>query len=190
MNLDLPLYQPIETPEFLHCSAQQPCQERFDMMRPYLEGVRSMVDIGCHTGWFCRAFSRLGIQTLGIDRSPEWLATAIALHPEGHYIAGNVSEMEVFDGWDMDSARHSLHHADVALCLSVAMYFDGNLWPNLRKISKAAPKMFFDFGGIYAGNLPFGESDAIEAVTANTAYTEGRLLGRSAIHRPLFMFTR
>lgn len=177
MNLDFPLYQPIETTEFFHCSAQQPCHERLNMMEPHLEGTRTMLDIGCHTGWFCRAFTRLGIETIGVDRSPEWSAAAIELHPEGRYLTADVAEIQ-------------LPKVDVALCLSVAMYFDADLWPILRKISEAAPKMFFDFGGMYAGNLPFGESDAIEAVTANTAYTEGRLLGRSAIHRPLFMFTR
>ena len=177
MKLDQPLYQPIETPDFFHCSAQQPCQERLNIMVPHLEGIRTLLDVGCHTGWFCRSFSRMGVKTIGIDRSPEWLAAAIELHPEGDYRSGDVADLE-------------LPSVDAVLCLSVAMYFGDNSESIFWKMSHAARKMVLDFGGQYASSMPFGESDAVEWMLKHTVFTSGVAIGRSAIHRPLFLFTR
>ncbi len=175
--LGLPLYQPVEAAGLEGLAAQQPCAERLELMRPFLKRAKLVLDVGCHTGWFCRALKRLHIGTIGIDRSPEWLAAARELDPRGDYRLGDVAAM-------------TLPHADAALCLSAVMYFGGECWPVLRKIADAAPSMFLDFGGDRAGLVPFDEASAVEAVLAETSYTSGELLGRSALDRPLFLFRR
>jgi SAM-dependent methyltransferase len=151
-------------------------------MVPHLPKPGLVLDVGCHTGWFCRAFQRLGWTAIGIDRSLEWIAAARELDPKSSYA--------VFDV-ETESARAMVLKPlfDVVLCFSVAMYFK-ECYVTLRKLSWTAPRMFFDFGGQYAGSLPFGESDAIPAILEHTHYKEGTLIGRSAIDRPLYLFTR
>lgn len=176
--LVFPLYQPIEVPAFAHCSAQQPCWERLDLMMPYIAGAGTILDVGCHTGWFCRQLSlAYGFQTIGIDRSPEWIAAAKELHPSGNYCLGDVAETE-------------LPQVDIVLCLSVAMYFGDASEAIFWKLSHAARTMFLDFGGMYATSMPFDESTAIQWMLKHSVFSRGSLIGRSSIHRPMFMFSR
>jgi len=53
--LTRPLYQPVETLE--NEIPLQPCVERMAMMVAVLgDRTGTLVDLVCHTGWFCRAF--------------------------------------------------------------------------------------------------------------------------------------
>ena len=88
----------------------------------------------------------------------------------------------------------TLPEADIALCLSVLMYwFDDKIAGRelLNRISKSIPRMFMDFGGQYATNLPFTEATVIKYMLDNTAYTHATFLGRSNFEsRPMFLFER
>ena len=152
------------------------------MMQPWLPAKAGrMMDLGCHTGWFCREFKRAGWQTFGIERAPDWAELARTLDPQGDYLTADVFTVEFAE-------------CDVALCLSLAMYLFDDLergWELFRRISQAAPLMFLDFGGMYANRLPFTESTVIEQMVGNTLYRDGLLLGRTAFEeRPFFLFER
>lgn len=174
------LYQPIEHEAFARWDCQQPCVERWDMIVPHLGASGAVLDVGCHTGWFCRQFARRGWRAIGVDTSAEWLSVARWLNEETgltpEYVLGDVRDMK-------------LPRVDVALCLSVAMYWfaPGDGFAVLDKISRAAPVMFMDYGGMYARRLPEGLPDLIVERTGYTRYT---LLGETALEqRPFYMFT-
>ena len=176
------LYQPIEHPDYAGQPVSQPCFERWSMMLPFLKGSTA-VDVGCHTGWFCRQFARIGWQATGYDRSRDWLDTAIAMNeftpePKPQYVHGNVMEM-------------GLPECDVALCLSVVMYlfddYDAG-WRFLDRLSQRAKMMFMDFGGMYADKLPFTEDNVCQIMAEKTHYKTCGLIGRTDFeNRPLFM---
>ena len=187
MILTRPLYQPVETLE--NEIPLQPCVERMAMMVAVLgDRTGTLVDLGCHTGWFCRAFSRLGWDAIGIDQSADWIEVAISLR--------TAWDFDRLPAYRVANLRDSgIPKSDVALCLSMVMYlfqegfYTG--WTFLQRVSDAAPMMFLDFGGMYAKHLPFTEETAIEEIVRRTSYKEGRLLGHSQFEsRPLFLFTR
>jgi SAM-dependent methyltransferase len=197
--LQFPLYQPIEHPEFAG-EAVQPCEERLKLILDALPGAvlhppnpgrRFMVDFGCHTGWFCRAFSRLGWLTVGFDRSPEWLEAASLLNeltegPKPRYILADV--LSVFD---LQTDREPV--CDVALCLSVAMYLfedPAKGWKFFKNVSESAQRMFFDFGGMYSARVPFNEEELPGLMLKHTAFQSWRKIGASNLERSLFLFER
>lgn len=182
------LYQPVEVPEFDGWEVAQPCRERFDMMLAHLGGrTGTVLDVGCHTGWFCRAFARLGWSAFGVDRSAEWIEAARILNrifatdpPPSYFVA--------------DAIRRDLPSADVLLLLSTSMYmFDDGVeagWRALRRFSGLAPIMFYDAGGMYEGRVPFRQEEAGDAICAGTRYVRHATLGTSAIGRRLMVFER
>lgn len=181
-----PPYQPIEGCEL---PALQPCVERWQMMQDWLPQrgrVRRMVDYGCHTGWFCREFSKAGWRTTGFDRAPDWIETAQSLNEHAGRIKPKYCQANVLD--------MSLPECEVALCLSLAMYLFDDVhagWKFFNSVSLQSPIMFIDFGGQYANRLPFTEATVIEEMLKHTTYTLGRLLGHTAFEsRPLFLFAR
>lgn len=191
-DLARPLYQPIEHEEFALWEVKQKCEERLGtMLRALGSQTGTMVDLGCHTGWFCRAFARLGWDVIGIDRSEAWIYAARvcnALLDEAAPV-----RPPFYTHSDLETAH--IPKSDVALCLSVAMYlFEGSRedgWHFLQKVSRQCKAMFLDFGGMYAHHLPFTEADAIEQIVKVTYYTDGKLIGHSHFeNRPMFMFTR
>lgn len=176
--IDLP-YQPIEGCDL---PALQPCVERWEMIKPWLSRKRGrMLDMGCHTGWFCRKFKDVGWEAFGVDRSREWIEQARRQDPQGTYL--------VQDVFDLTFSR-----MDVVLCLSLAMYLFDDVsrgWDLLNRVSQATPKMFMDFGGQYSNHLPFTEATVVEQVIEKTTYTTAQLLGHTAFEsRPLFLFSR
>lgn len=192
------LYMPIELSRFDGWTVKQPCVERLAVMDDYLFGrdPGTVVDVGCHTGFLCREFARRGWRAVGIEPSREWIAIAFEMNkeiragrvfvdpgPVPSYVCGTVDEVNAPTG-------------DVVLCLSAAMYFFRNRsiaegWATMRKVSGIAPTMFFDFGGQYAGHLPFGEDDAIRAIVENTDYAKGEHLGHTGFEdRPMYAFER
>lgn len=183
--ISAPPYQPLEgcdTP------ALQPCVERWEMMQPWLpQKLGRVVDLGCHTGWFCREFAAAGWRVYGIDRSEDWIKIARSqdryLDPNAPwYVTGDIFELPLPPS------------PDVILCLSLAMYLFENLergWALFHRISEAAPMMFMDFGGQYADRMPFNEATVVEQMLENTTYTSAQLLGHTDFEaRPLFLFSR
>ena len=57
-----------------------------------LEG-RSVLDVGCGEGRFCRMVSALGAVTTGLDPTLPLMETARARHPEGSYVVGNGDDL-------------------------------------------------------------------------------------------------
>lgn len=200
--LTFPLYQPIEAPEFSleNPFALQPCEERLQLifdalpghvLYPENPGRRLMVDYGCHTGWFCRAFSKIGWKTVGIDRSPEWLEAASLLNelandPQPRYILDDV--LTVFDLEEKPEQA-----CDVALCLSVAMYLFAapeRGWKFFKHVSETTQFMFVDFGGMYSNRLPFNEETFPGLMLQHTVFPSWRKLGTSKQGRTLFLFEK
>ena len=185
---EIVLYQPLEHPDLKSYRALQPCEERLDLILDSLyEHPKTIVDLGCNMGWFCRAFSKLGCKAIGIDRKEFELKIASELmapwngRPTPTYILGDLHTLDIPE-------------SDVVLCLSIVMYLFDDLtkgWDLLRKISESAPKMFLDFGGQYSQRVPFNKYTAVPAILQHTAYTEGVLIGRSNLEdRPLYEFNR
>jgi SAM-dependent methyltransferase len=178
------LYQPVELPEFQGRQVTQPCSERWELIRGRLrERPGRVVDLGCHTGWFCRQFARLGWRVTGVDRSADWLQVAEVITRELNldvdYRHGEILE------WDGE--------ADVALLLSVLMYlFDDETrgWAFLKSMSERCPAAVVDFGGMYADRLPFTDATFEASIKRHTAWTRVTLLGTSAIGRPLYWVDR
>lgn len=194
--VQFPLYQPIEHPDFAG-EPVQICEERlrliFETLGDALQKRGFMIDFGCHTGWFCRAFARRGWLTVGIDRSPEWLEAASLLNglvdgekPKPRYIIGDA--LSVFD---LNVKREQA--CDVALCLSVAMYLFQDPergWAFFKHVSETTQTMFFDFGGMYLNRVPFNEHEIGELMIEKTDFQSWRKIGTSNLGRALFMFTR
>lgn len=180
---------PLEIPEFADWKVKQPCVERMQIIRELLDGrIGKVVDVGCHTGWFCREFARDGWCAVGIDRSNLWIEVANAMnstltsnHPT--YVCGSVQDVD-------------LPQSDVLLFLSTVMYFFRDLeeqkaWKLIRKLSDSALIMFLDCGGQYAKHLPFYPDDAVAPILDNTNYERGIKIGKSDFEeRPIFAFYR
>ena len=60
-------------------------------------GPRTMLDVGCGEGRFCRMLAERGVDTTGVDPTPSLLAQARARHPEGRYIEGKAEAMPFGD---------------------------------------------------------------------------------------------
>lgn len=182
------LYQPLEHPSFADWPALQPCSERLGMIEGALTKARpgTLLDLGCHTGWFCRAFARRGWFTVGVDRSPAWIEIAKWMNATCPEPIPSYHVADVFT-WEIP-------YCDVALCLSLAMYvLDGSEagWKFLRNVSEKAPIMFFDFGGQYGSRMPFSESDAMTTVCRHTTYQRAEFLGHTDFgSRPFYVFRR
>ena len=51
--------------------------------RARLSGAKTVLDVGCGEGRFCRLLARQGLDTVGIDPARSLIAQARTLHPEG-----------------------------------------------------------------------------------------------------------
>jgi SAM-dependent methyltransferase len=182
---ETPLYQPLEHPDFARCPALQPCLERWELIHSCLAANSGrVIDFGCHTGWFCRQFSRLGWEAMGIERSADLVEIARSMEE----FAGE-RKPSYFVG---DLLKLPLPPCDVALCLSVAMYlFDDRAkgWEFFDRVSRSATIMFLDFGGMYSNRLPFNESSVGNEMCARTQFVDFRKIGNTLFeNRPLFIF--
>lgn len=193
-KLARPLYQPIELAEFSLEPAVQPCVERWAMIAPRLperslilenSSRKLVVDYGCNTGWMVRQFARHGWDATGIDKASDLVKVA-------RYVTDQ-EQFPIKPRFIEADAMRLTPMADVALCLSVAMYlFDDREagWMFFRKVSEASPMLFMDFGGMYAGRLPFDESNVVEQMLGHTTYRHSELIGLTNLERPMFLFTR
>jgi len=190
------LYQPLPHPDFRTWEVAQPCIERWGMMAPVLgTSFRgSVLDLGCQTGWFSRAFAEAGCRVDAVDCDQRILQVAeIASEfredgrPKPRYICGNL----------VDYLAARSEPADVCLFLSTIMHVfrqeghDGG-WAALRRISQLAPLLFLDcvWGG-YSPHLPFSIDTICKEIIAHTEFTDARQLGwTDHEHRPFYVFTR
>jgi len=191
------IYQPLEHPDFQHYKPAQPCTERWKMMAPYVEkkSPGTLLDLGCHTGWFCRRFQELGWTTLGIDSSKHEIRMANIMQSwsprcpsaRSQFLAQSVQNT-------LDFKRSEKF--DAVLCLSLVMHLFPEepklLYSFLDTISKNSSLLFMDCGwGTYAKNLPFTEEEMGEAIARNTRYETFKILGQSQReNRPLYLFER
>ncbi len=189
-------YHPMDHPEFEGWEVDQPCAERFAMLSEVIDvaGGGTMIDIGCHTGWFCRTFALHGWRTSGWDNQPEAILLAEAMQT---WRGGPLrSGLHVADARRVDPPQ-----ADVALVLSVLMHLfrkrrgEDHLpspWALLRKIGARCGRMYVDCSwGAYAKNLPFTRETMPSMICEKTGYRRYRVLGRGAReNRELFEFSR
>ncbi len=61
-------------------------------------GYRTVLDIGCGEGRFCRMLRQRGLVAVGIDPTPRLLEEAKRRDPEGHYQLGTAENLEFDDG--------------------------------------------------------------------------------------------
>jgi len=190
------LYQPLPHPDFASWTVSQPCVERWAMMAEFLGEAwkGSVLDLGCHTGWFCRAFAEAGSTALGVDENYNALVIAEIMsrfrhdgRPSPRYLCADLNDFLL-------SNRESF---DVCLYLSTIMHTfqrDGAecTWAGLRQVSALCPILFLDcvWGG-YSEHLPFTPDTLGEAIMTHTDYKHCRLLGLTQHEaRPFYVFTR
>lgn len=190
-------YQPIEHPDFAGWTVTQPCIERVDMMTEEFAGEwpKTVLDLGCHTGWFCRGFAAAGSEVTGVEKkaSAHRMARLLTLYrqtdPVTWPIYHNLSISEFFEcGPVMESY-------DVCLYLSVIMhvfrdYGIAGGWAELKRISGHCKRMFMDLSwGAYAKHLPFTPDNIGPMICEKTAFTSWQLLGRTdKENRPFYVF--
>lgn len=189
------LYQPIDHPEFRDWGISQPCVERLSMIRKYLPTnfVGSVLDLGCHTGWFVREFARQGCYTVGVDHDKSILqiAKAVDLFRHNDDLHGSYALSDVLEYLVRDTLQY-----DICLCFSLIMHLftksSEKAWRALDLISRKCPVMFLDcVWGNYSDALPFTEKDIEREMLDHTQYTKSKLLGRTwHENRPLFVFDR
>jgi 2-polyprenyl-3-methyl-5-hydroxy-6-metoxy-1,4-benzoquinol methylase len=87
--------------------------------------VKSVLDIGCGSGWFCHAAANLGIHCIGIDISPKKVEAArvqaerLGVSSRCEFHAMDVMEFEPESKVDMLTAHGSLHHfPDLERCIN------------------------------------------------------------------------
>ncbi len=182
------LYHPIEHSMFSCCSVAQPCEKRYKMIKQALgETEGSVLDLGCHTGWNCRAFAKDGWITTGIEKSLPWFSSAVILN---ELVQNAVKpEYENKNLFDID-----IPTVDVVLLLSVLMYLfedEKRGWDLLNSVSQKARTCFIDFGGKYSSRLPFNELTFPSKIMSKTKWRSCTKLGNTDCeNRPLFMLER
>lgn len=207
------LYMPLDLTEFADWRVSQPCTERARMIEGFIgeffhgvpasEGDFAMLDVGCHTGWFVRHFRRTGWTVRGLEPNAQWREVAVWAH-EQHFpedrapgdplgiercyylgdalgiptMLGGVAVKRVFE---------------VVLALSMLMYpfrqGHSTGLATVRRLRELGDVVVIDFGGQYAGYLPFDESNCVGWMLDHGGFDHGKLLGHSDFeHRPLFAF--
>lgn len=98
----------------------------------FTNNPRSVVDIGCGTGNWLKAFQEQGVQDItGIDGS--WVKEEMLVIPRDRFIPKNIEERFTFDG-----------KADLAMSLEVAEHVPADQAANLvRVLTSIAPVVFF-----------------------------------------------
>ena len=191
------LYHPVIHPDFKDWPITQPCEERWAMMAPHLPtSDRPVLDLGCHSGWFCRKFSDAGYSVIGVDneQEPIKLATAQRLFHRKLSFGIEYHKADAVEFINTTDDQYSC-----VLCLSMIMHvfrIHGEEIGTefLNTISKRTPLMFFDCGfGGYQKVLPFRKTNVQQFILSNTDFRESEVLGmgrRRNEARPLFMFKR
>lgn len=188
------LYQPIEHPVFAEWDVTQPCRERWDMIENAVKSTMGMyrgsvLDLGCHTGWFCRRFSENGFNNVvGVENQLPVVDMAKAMET---WNVHNRTRVEYIYGDVFDLGKPP--NADIVLCLSLLMHMfkePEKAWRLLEQISERTQLMFVDcvWGG-YAKRLPFTEQNMGSMIVGKTKFRSYELLGRTEHeNRPFMVF--
>lgn len=193
------LYHPYPHPDFNNWPIAQPCQERFDMINKFIGNRtgthRSILDIGCHTGWLCREFADFNWNFFGIDN--EWCNIDLAKDRESQ-LDRQMGEYLLCSALDPEILIKISGGFDVCLLLSILMHLlkqNGQKTIQLlQTISSNCPILFIDCGfGGYQKYLPFSSGNIQEWVLSNTNYSQTKILGiseRDKEPRRLYVFTK
>lgn len=191
------IYHPLGHPDLKAWEdkgAMQPCEERWKMMQPYLAPTGKLLDLGCHTGWFCRRFRDNGWTSIGVDNEAPVIRMANTMlnwSPQS-----NPNDVQFYHTDAGTYVQTNDVTADVCLCLSMLMHVSRDnpqgVTRFLQRVSQIAPIMFVDCSwGAYQKNLPFTESNIGGEIIKHTKYTEYHLLGQTKReNRPFYVFTR
>ena len=82
----------------------------------YRHEIRSVLDIGCGSGWFSHACAALGLNAIGVDLSSKKIESASRLAEEKgvasrcRFVAGDVMSISLDQPVDLLAACGSLHH--------------------------------------------------------------------------------
>ena len=185
VSKEIPLYQPIEMPDFDGWPVLQPCVERWNLIKSYLPNAKgTALDVGCHTGWFCRRLSHEGWRAIGFEQSSDLVQIAESLNS----FSGPIKPFYFVK----DILQDKIPFCSVTLCLSIAMYLFDDVeagWQAFDRISAASDVMFLDFGGMYSDRLPFDEFTVEDMMFERTEFSSSQKLGYTDFEsRPLFMF--
>jgi len=105
------LYNPLPFPEFNNVPSQREAvYERFEMIKPHVQG-KTLLDVGCHTGFNCFMFEKEGFSCTGVE-----------LHQLTHEIASKVADLKEVDCTFINGSADiipSLGKFDTCLFLSV-----------------------------------------------------------------------
>ena len=71
---------------------------------------RTVLDVGCGTGFFTAYYLDRGARVTGIDLSPTSVATLAARHPEARFLLADVGEQPVEGRYDLVNAFDVLYH--------------------------------------------------------------------------------
>ena len=192
-------YQPIEHPDFEGWTVTQPCDERMAMMRAELEyhWPNTVLDLGSHTGWFCRAFADTGgLMATGVEESPQaHRMSYIMAERQGLQGRIELQNSTILDY--MSDPGRDLCEYDVCLFLSIVMHVFRDCgvnggWDHLAYISRHCERMFLDLSwGAYAKHLPFTPDNIGPMICEKTEFTSWQLLGRTnKENRPFYVFRR
>ncbi|HMV82885.1 MAG TPA: methyltransferase domain-containing protein [Blastocatellia bacterium] len=113
-----------------------------------------ILDIGCGSGHLTRQIADTGAEVIGLDSSPEMIATALAAYPAINFIVANASDFsfaEPFDAIFSNAALHWVERAEAAvICMARAL--------------KPGGRFVVEFGG--KGNIA-GIARALEQAIRN-----------------------
>lgn len=86
-------------------------REQLDRLAERLRGRGMVCDMGCGPGHIARYLADRGVAMVGVDLSPEMMATATRLNADIHFYQGNMLALDVADGaWAGVVAFYSLIH--------------------------------------------------------------------------------
>ncbi len=187
-------YQPMSHPDLASWQITQPCKERLKMMSA-TEPSKSILDLGCHTGWFCRKLKTASNRVVGVEEN-----------------AGLIQAAQTRDTWRYENPPHRPEYVhstigeyldsqseqfDTCLYLSIIMHVfarleHGEAWAQLKQISQRTQRMYMDivYGG-YAKHFPFTPETMPDEVIKYTEFTSFKLLGRTNHeNRPFYVFQK
>jgi 2-polyprenyl-3-methyl-5-hydroxy-6-metoxy-1,4-benzoquinol methylase len=90
------------------------------LLAPEPRGV--LLDVGCGTGFFLRAAADWGLETYGLDISPEGARLAKQASPQSRITVGSMEDIEDVEKYDYITAFGSFEHCDDMKSALFAIY--------------------------------------------------------------------
>ena len=183
------VYAPILHPDLESIRAQHG-HKRFELIRRNLvSDGGEMLDIGCHWGYFCHQFERLGYQVAGVEASPRnfYFLTRIRRAARRSFQIANCS---IFDFVEREDREYQ-----VVLALAIFHHFvkTESGFEQLKKLLRglSAREMFFmphTPGEPQMSQAHWNpeESEFLSFILDNSCFTEAALIGHEDDGRPLY----